>query len=54
MVFTFTDDNADPNLAAENAASGGEVGVTAAAVNDIFQPSVCVLIKIPVAETATA
>ena len=38
MTFTFTDDNADPNSVAENAASGVTVGVTAAAVNDVFQP----------------
>ena len=38
MTFTFTDPNADPNLVAENAASGVTVGVTAAAVNDIFVP----------------
>ena len=38
MTFTFTDDNAGPNLVAENAASGVTVGVTAAAVNDVFEP----------------
>ena len=38
MTFTFTDDNASPNLVTENAASGVTVGVTAAAVNDIFEP----------------
>ena len=38
MTFTFTDDNARPNLVAENAASGVTVGVTAAAVNDVFEP----------------
>ena len=38
MTFTFTDDNTAPNSGPENAASGVTVGVTAAAVNDVFEP----------------